>query len=406
MMNNFSYCTPTKVHFGKGSIEHLHEEVTLIGKKVLLVYGGSSIKRSGLYDTVKQKLADCQIFEVAGVEPNPRVTSVRKGAEICKKEGIDVVLAVGGGSVLDCSKAICAAAKYDGDAWDLVEDGSKVKAALPLVTILTLAATGSEYDWGCVISNLDTNEKMALCHPMLFPRVSILDPEYTYSVPANQIAAGATDIMSHIFEQYFCTETNLISDGICETILRTIIDVAPKLLKNPQDYDARAQMMWASSLACNGICSLGNGVMPWPCHAMEHELSAFYDITHGVGLAILTPRLMRYALTGETVERFCHYGKAVFDLPENADRMAMAQEAIAKTEEFFFKTLGIPSTLTALNITDEHFDEMAEHAMKCFPAMPQCLRPLQVEDIKKVYRDCLQLSAIDHVLLSDLLNCT
>lgn len=388
-MHNFSYCTPTKVHFGKGSIEHLYAEVTAIGKKVLLVYGGSSIKRSGLYDTVKQKLTDCQLFELGGVEPNPRVTSVRNGAEICKKEGVDVVLAVGGGSVLDCAKAIAAAAVYDGDAWDLVLDNSKVKAALPVVTILTLSATGSEYDFGSVISNLETNEKLPICNDHLFPRVSILDPEYTYSVPANQIAAGAADIMSHIYEQYFCTDSNIIADGLCETILRTIIDAAPKLLKDPKDYNARANMMWASSLACNGICSLGNGVRPWPCHAMEHELSAYYDITHGVGLAILTPRLMRFTLTEETVERFCHYGKAVFDLPENSDRMAMAQEAIAKTEEFFFKTLGIPATLSALNITDEHFDAMAEHAMKFSPAMPQCLRPLHIEDIKQVYRDSL-----------------
>lgn len=389
MMHNFSYCTPTKVHFGKGSIEQLHAEVTAVGKKVLLVYGGSSIKRSGLYDTVKQKLTDCQIFEVAGVEPNPRVTSVRKGAEICKKEGIEVVLAVGGGSVLDCAKAICAAAKYDGDAWDLILDGSKVKAALPLITVLTLAATGSEYDWGCVISNLETNEKLALCNPHIFPRVSILDPEYTYSVPPKQIAAGAADIMSHIWEQYFCSESNLISDGLCETVLRTVIDAAPKLLKDPKDYNARAQMMWASSLACNGICSLGNGPMPWPCHAMEHELSAYYDITHGVGLAILTPRLMRFALTAETVERFCHYGKAVFELPENTDRMAMAEAAIAKTEEFLYKTLGIPSTLGAIEIDDKHIDEMSEHALKFDPAFPLCMRPMHLEDIKKVYRDCL-----------------
>lgn len=388
-MQNFSYCTPTKVHFGKGSIEQLHDEVVAIGKKVLLVYGGSSIKKSGLYDTVKQKLSDCQIFEVAGVEPNPRVTSVRQGAEICKKEGIDVVLAVGGGSVLDCSKAICAAAVYDGDAWDLVLDASKVKAALPLVTVLTLSATGSEYDWGCVISNLETNEKLALCTPYLFPRVSILDPEYTYSVPASQIAAGAADIMSHIYEQYFCSETNLISDGLCETILRTIIDSAPKLLKDPKDYNARAQMMWASSLACNGICSLGNGVMPWPAHALEHELSAYYDITHGVGLAILTPRLMRFALNEKNVERLCHYGKAVFGLAEQDDRFAMANKAIELTEEFFFKTMGIPSTLTALNIGEEHIDAMAEHALKFDPALPQCMEPINLEDIKRIYRDCL-----------------
>lgn len=389
MMNNFSFCTPTRVHFGKGQIEQLHDEVTAIGNRVLLVYGGNSIKRSGLYDTVKAKLNDCTIFEVGGVEPNPRVTSVRQGAEICRKENIDVVLAVGGGSVLDCSKAICAAACYDGDAWDLVLDSSKVTKALPLVTVLTLSATGSEFDWGAVITNLDTNEKLPLISAHLFPRVSILDPEYTYSVPNNQTAAGAADIMSHIYEQYFCRESNLISDGICETILRTIIACAPRLLKDPHDYDARAQMMWASSLACNGICSLGNGPAPWPCHAMEHELSAFYDITHGVGLAILTPELMRYALNEETAERFCHYGKAVFDMPEEQDRMAMARKAIDKTEEFFV-SIGLPNSLKAVNIDETHIDEMAQHAVDFNGSFEVCPRPLSLEDIKQIYRNCIK----------------
>lgn len=387
-MYNFTFHTPTKVHFGKDSITHLHDEVVAVGKKVLLVYGGSSIKRSGLYDKVKALLADCQIFEVSGVEPNPRVTSVRAGAKICKEQNIDVVLAVGGGSVLDCSKAICAAACYDGDAWDLVLDSSKVTKALPLITVLTLSATGSEFDWGAVISNLDTNEKLALIHPLLYPKVSILDPQYTFSVPKNQTAAGAADIMSHIYEQYFCRESNLVSDGLCETILRTIIDCAPKAIANPEDYSARAQMMWASSLACNGICSLGNGPMPWPTHAMEHELSAFYDITHGVGLAILTPKLFRYFLNDETVERFCHYGKAVFDMPENPDRMAMAKEAIDKTEQFFV-SIDLPTTLGALGIGAEHIDEMAEHALKFNSSFHLCPRPLALEDIKQVYRDCL-----------------
>lgn len=387
-MQNFTFCTPTKVHFGKGQISHLHDEVTALGKKVLLVYGGSSIKRSGLYDKVKALLPDCTIVEEAGVEPNPRIDSVRSGAKKCKEHGIEVVLAVGGGSVLDCAKAICAGACYEGDAWDLVLDWNKVKSALPLVTVLTLSATGSEFDWGAVISNLETNEKLPLITEHCFPRVSILDPEYTYSVPNNQTAAGAADIMSHIFEQYFCTESNLISDGICETILRTIIECAPRLQQDPHDYNARAQMMWASSLACNGICSLGNGERPWPCHAMEHELSAIYDITHGVGLAILTPHLMRYSLNENTVERYCHYGKAVFELPEMEDRMCMAKMAIDKTEEFFTK-LGIPNNLGALGIDDKHIDEMAKHALEFNPTMPLCPRPLHLEDIKQVYRNSL-----------------
>lgn len=387
-MENFVFHTQTKVHFGKGTIEALHDEVVAVGKKVLLVYGGSSIKRSGLYDTVLAKLSDCQVFELAGVEPNPRVTSVRAGAQICKEQGVDVVLAVGGGSVLDCAKAICAAACYAGDAWDLVLDWNKVTKALPLVTVLTLAATGSEFDFGAVISNLETNEKLALISDHIYPKVSILDPQYTYSVPASQISAGAADIMSHIYEQYFCTKSNLISDGICETILRTIIACAPRLLKDPQDYDARAQMMWASSLACNGICSLGNGERPWPCHAMEHELSAQYDITHGVGLAILTPHLMRYALNADTVERFCHYGKAVFDMPEQEDRMAMAKEAIDKTEQFF-SSINLPNNLGALGIDDSRIDEMAEHCVKFNPSLELCPRPLYLDDVKQIYRNSL-----------------
>lgn len=387
-MHNFTYCTPTKVHFGKGQIEKLHDEVVAVGKKVLLVYGGNSIKRSGLYDDVKARLPECTIYEVAGVEPNPRIDSVRAGAALCKEHGIEVVLAVGGGSVLDCAKAICAGACYDGDAWELVLDWSKVKSALPLITVLTLSATGSEYDYGAVITNLETNEKLPLINDLLFPKVSILDPEYTYTVPPYQTAAGAADIMSHIYEQYFCTESNLVSDGICETILRTIIACAPKLLKNPEDYSARAQMMWASSLACNGICSLGNGDRPWPCHAMEHELSAFYDITHGVGLAVLTPHLMRYSLNDDTVERFCHYGKSVFFMPEQDDRFAMAKEAIDKTEEFF-TSIGIPNNLTALNIDDKHIDEMAKHALAFNPTFHLCPRPLDLEDIKQIYRNAL-----------------
>lgn len=389
MMNKFSYYSPTKIYFGKGTIQQLHKEISILGNKVLLVYGGNSIKTSGLYDEIRNNLKDCQIFELAGVEPNPRITSVYQGAEICKKNGVDIVLAVGGGSVIDCSKAICAASKYDGDAWDLITRKSKINSSLPLICVSTIAATGSEYNSNCVISNLDTNEKLPVQSPLLFPKVSILDPEYTYSVPKLHIAAGAVDIMSHILEQYFCNETNLISDGICETLLRTIIDVSPKILQNPYDYDAHAQMMWASSLACNGLCSLGNGIMPWPCHIMEHELSALYDITHGVGLAIITPRLMRYVLTEKTVERFCQYGKAVFNVSETQDRMLIAQEAISKTEDFLFNTLGLPSTLSELNISDEHFEQMAKHAMKCSPSIMCYIRSLRFNDLKQIYQDCL-----------------
>lgn len=385
-MKNFTFYTPTKVSFGKGAIEYLPKAVHTFGKKVLLVYGGGSIVKSGLYAKVKELLKDCDIFEVKGVEPNPRITSVREGVKICKEHNIDVVLAVGGGSVLDCSKAICAGAYYAGDAWDLVLDPNKVTNAKPLVTILTLSATGSEFDWGCVISNLDTNEKLALCHEALFPAYSILDPEYTFSVSKYQTAAGCADMMSHIMEQYFVLGSSVITDGICESVLKTAIINTKKALDNPNDYDARAQLMWASSLACNGICSVGNTFSPWVCHGIEHEVSAYYDITHGVGLAIITPQWMRYSLNDQTVDRFCQFAKNVFDVAPCDDQFKMANEGIDKLAEFFC-SIGIAKNFTELKLGKDHIDDMAKHACE-FGAFDKAIKPLNVDDVKVILNNC------------------
>lgn len=385
-MNNFTFCTPTKVYFGKGAISNLKEAVTNFGTKVLLVYGGGSIKKSGLYDTVLKNLDKCEIFELSGVEPNPRIDSVRAGVELCRKHNIDVVLAVGGGSVLDCSKAICAGVFYEGDAWDLVLDNSKVTEALPLVTVLTLSATGSEFDFGAVISNLQTNEKLALCHDKLFPKASILDPSYTFSVSAYQSAAGAADMMSHIMEQYFVLGSNIISDGLCEAILKTAIVNTKKVLKDPNDYDARAQLMWASSLACNGICSLGNTKSPWVCHGIEHEVSAYYDITHGVGLAIITPHWMRYSLNEQTVDRFCQFAANVFNVPYSDDKFKMANEGIDKLAQFF-NEIGIAKSFSELNIGKEHIEDMAKHAVE-FGCFDTAIRPLNVADVVTILNNC------------------
>lgn len=385
-MFNFAYNTPTKVEFGKGKISVLEPTIANFGKKVLLVYGGGSIKKMGLYDKVYDLLKGYEIFEVAKVEPNPKIASVRQGVEICKKEKIDVVLAVGGGSVLDCAKAICAGTFYEGDAWDLVLDSSKVHKALPLVTVLTLSATGSEYDWGAVISNPDTNEKLPLITPYIFPYLSILDPEYTFSVPKNQTAAGTVDMMSHIFEQYFVVKGNDVTDGLCETILKTAIKNCRLCLKDPNDYDARANLMWASSLACNGICAVGREGSPWVCHGIEHEISAYYDITHGVGLAILTPRWMEYSLNDKTLPRYCQYARNVWALT-GEDSFDLAKKAIALTFDFF-KEIGIPMTLSELNIDDKHIKDMAKHACE-FNDFATALRPLDVNDVENILRMCL-----------------
>ena len=386
-MQAYNFCTPTAVYFGKGKINVLPEVIKKHGTRVLLVYGGGSIKKQGIYQKIHELLADCQIYELQGVEPNPRITSVRDGAQMCKDHNIEVILAAGGGSVLDCAKAIAAGAKYDGDPWDLVLDNSLVKDALPLCTILTLSATGSEFDWGAVISNLETNEKLALISDHLFPAASILDPSYTYSVSAYQTAAGGCDIMSHIFEQYFVLGSSIVNDGLCESIVRSVMINTKKALENPDDEQARSELMWASSLACNGICSLGNTPSPWVCHAIEHELSGYYDITHGIGLAILTPRFMRYSLNDSTVKRFANFAVRVMDVTPNDDLYSVANEGIDRLFAFY-EEIGVPMHLKDVGIDDKHFEAMAEHAIK-FAPLNMAIRPLDKDDVVAILKDCL-----------------
>lgn len=364
-MNNFYYSIPTKILFGKGQIENLGRTVKQYGKRVLLIYGGGSIKKIGLYNKVMQQLADngVEVVELSGVEPNPRITTVNKGAQVCKEEGVDVVLAVGGGSTLDCAKVVAAAANYEGDAWDLVKDASKVKKVLPIITVLTLSATGSEMDAYAVISNMETNEKLGTGHEEMKPKVSILDPEYTYSVSKYQTAAGTADIMSHVFEEYFeRSEGAFLQNRMAEAILKTCIKYGKIAVESPEDYEARANLMWASSLALNGLMHYGK-VGSWSVHPMEHELSAFYDITHGVGLAILTPHWMEYVLDETSVDKFVEYGVNVWDIDKNQDKYVIAKQAIQKTREYFL-SLEIPMSLREVGIEEEKLEVMARQATR------------------------------------------
>lgn len=385
-MENFVFCTPTKVYFGKGQIENLTKAVGGFGKKVLLVYGGGSIKKIGLYDKVKGLLKDFEIYELSGVEPNPKYESVVEGVNLCKKYGIEVVLAVGGGSVIDCSKAICAGALYDGEPWDLITYKNSVSKKIPLVTVLTLSATGSEFDYGAVISKMDTNEKLAYCDDVLFPEISITDPEYTYTVSAYQTASGSIDIFSHIMEQYFTDKSAYISDCICESVLKTVIKYAPIAVKNPNDYEARSNLMWASSLACNGITSLGNNGYAWSCHQMEHVLSAYYDITHGVGLAIVTPRWLQYILSEETVHNFVKYGVNVWGIDSSLDKFEIAKKSIQKTYEFF-KELGVPMTLKEVGIGEEKLEEMAMRSAN--NGLDEAYIKLDKNAVLEIFKNCL-----------------
>ncbi len=387
-MQAYDYRVPTRLISGKGAVEKLPEIIKGFGKKVLLAYGGGSVKRIGLYDQVKALLSDYEVFELSGIEPNPKIESVRKGAEICRKEGIDFIIALGGGSVIDAVKAISASAAYEGDAWDVVQNAGLITKVIPFFTVLTLAATGSEYDSAAVISNTATNEKLFLGHPDLFPVASVLDATYTFSVPANQTAAGAADILSHTFEQYFVTEGSIITDSMCEGMLKTVIECTPRALENPQDYDARAQLMTASSLGCCGILALGRGISVWPCHGIEHEISAFHDITHGVGLAIIIPHWMRYSLNETTAPRFAQYGVNVFGLDRSAPAMETAKKAIELTEQFF-RRIGIPAKLSEVGVTDEHFEEMADHLISHWWSLEGAFAPIDRDGILSILRASL-----------------
>lgn len=386
-MENFSFKAYTEMIFGKGQITNLPEVISRYGKNILLAYGGGSIKRNGIYDSVKKLLKDYNIIELDKIEPNPKIETVRRGVKLCKENNIDVILAVGGGSTIDCAKVVAAGAFYDGDPWDLVTNPEKIDKVLPIVTILTLAATGSEMNGNAVISKMDTNEKLGTASVNMKPQVSILDPEYLYTLPSIQTAAGTADIMSHVFESYFKkTEGAFVQDKFSEGLLETCIKYCPIALKDPKNYEARANLMWASSMALNGLCGSGKPGA-WTCHPIEHELSAFYDITHGVGLAIVTPRWMRYILSENTVDKFVDYAINVWKLEPKEDKFALANEAIDLTEKFF-KDCGIPMTLKEVNIDETHFDEMAKGAVE-HGSLAYAYVPLNETDVKKILEMCL-----------------
>lgn len=387
-MQNFDYMTPTRLIFGRDAIAKLPEVMTQFGKKILLTYGGGSIKKIGLYQKVLEMLEGYDIVELPGIQPNPKYDpSVLDGVRLCKEHNVDVILSVGGGSVLDCSKAIAAGAKYDGDPWDLISYKVKAKAALPIVDILTLAATGSEYDCGGVISRTETNDKIGYIDPLLFPVVSILDPVYTFTVSKKQTAAGIADAMNHTIEQYFVADSTLLNDGFCESMLRSLMTNGRKCLENPEDYTARAEMMLACTYGCNGILALGNSYSGWPCHGIEHALSAYYDITHGEGLAIITPRWMRHILSERTMDRFVKYGINVFGIDPTLPKQEIAGKAIDATYEFF-ESINIPMHLREVGIDDSRIDEMAHH-IAVNEGLDKAYVPLTEQDIKEILLESL-----------------
>lgn len=389
-MYNFTFDVSTKIFFGKGQIKNLSGEIIKYSNRILLVYGGGSIKKNGIYNAVVSNLKENNIefIELSGVEPNPRIESVRKGVELCRVNNLDGVLAIGGGSSIDCAKVIAAGVKYNGDAWDLVKNRKFIKDALPIFSVLTIAATGSEMDVNAVISDISRNEKLGTGAPSTLPKVSILDPEYTYSVPKKHTAAGTADIMSHTFENYFNVNNDAyLQSRMAEAILKTCIHYGPIACQNPENYEARANLMWSSSWAINGLLAQG-ATQDWSVHPIEHELSAFYDITHGDGLAILTPHWMRYILSEDTVDKFVEYGVNVWNIDKNLDKFTIANKAIDLTQDFFTNSLNIPKNLRELDIDEEYFDQMSVKATKGNGRINGYVT-LNPDDIKKILINAL-----------------
>ena len=391
-MQDFIFEVPTKILFGKDQLDKLGKEIKKYGSKVLLVYGGGSVKKTGLYDKIINILNENNIefSDMPGIEPNPRIESVRKGVKMAKENSSDFILAVGGGSVIDASKLIAAGAKTDADPWDIVIGKEKVQSALPIGAILTIAATGSEMDNGSVITNMETKQKLGWGSPHVLPKFAIMNPEFTFTVPKYHTAAGTADIMSHTMENYFSVdESAYLQDRFAEGILKTLIKYGPVAYNDPENYEARANIMWANSWAINGLLSEGKS-HGWSVHAMEHELSAFYDITHGVGLAILSPRWLEFCLNDKTEKRIADFGYNVFGIQKSGSVRLDAENAIDALYSFFKDDMHIPMSLKEVGIDESKLKEMAENCIKNKKGENiKGFVELNADDIYEIYKACL-----------------
>ena len=355
-MNNFTYHNPTRIHFGQGQIAKLAEEIPA-DAKVLITYGGGSIKKNGVLGQVHAALQGRSYQEFGGIEANPHFETLMQAVEIVQRDGIDYILAVGGGSVIDGSKFIAAAARYEGDPWEILTTyGSKIVDAVPLGTVLTLAATGSEMNSGAVITKAATQDKLFFFSPLVQPRFSILDPVTTYSLPARQIANGVVDAYVHTLEQYSTYPVNAkVQDRIAEGLLRTLIEEGPVALANPQNYDARANLMWAATMALNGTLSTGVPT-DWATHMIGHELTALYGLDHAQTLAIVQTAVWKHKLASKQA-KLAQYAERVFDVREGSEA-SKAQAAIEQTERFF-AAMGNPPRLSAYGLGEEVIEAVA-----------------------------------------------
>lgn len=362
-MLNFDLHLPTRIIFGRDTQKQIGVLLKPHAKKVLLHYGGSSIKKSGLYDEVIASLkeSNLEFVELGGVVPNPRLSLVHEGIALCKKEKVDLILAVGGGSVIDSAKAIAIGFYYNGDVWEVYENRKAITAALPVATILTIPAAGSEASNSTVITNEEKQMKLGYGSNLVRPLLSIMNPEMFFTLPKNQVANGVADMMSHIFERYFTNtlQTDL-TDGLCETTLKTIMKNALLVASDPKNYDAWCQVGFAGTIAHNDLLGLGRS-QDWACHGMEHELSAIYDVAHGAGLAVLTPAWMEYVYK-TNINMFVQFAVNIMGVESSfREPDAIVKEGISRLREFFMK-MGLPSTLAELGINQEKLELMAKKA--------------------------------------------
>ncbi len=362
-MLNFDFYAPARILFGRDAEKRIGELLKPHAKKALLHYGGGSIKRSGLYDAVTASLkkSGVDFVELAGVKPNPRLSLAHEGIALCKKEGVDLILAVGGGSVIDSAKAIAMGVYYDGDIWEVYEQGKKIEKALPVATVLTIPAAGSESSGDTVITNEEKQLKYGYGSPRLRPLLSVMNPELFMTLPKEQLAYGVADMMSHVFERYFTNTTHTdLTDGLCETTLKTLMKNALLACADMKNYDAWAELGFAGTVAHNGLVGMGRE-QDWACHGMEHELSAIYDVAHGAGLAVVTPGWMQYVYK-DNINMFVQFAVNVMGVEGSfRDPDAIVQEGIGRLRDFFGK-LGLPATLTELGIGRDKLEEMAKKA--------------------------------------------
>jgi alcohol dehydrogenase YqhD (iron-dependent ADH family) len=386
-MKNFRFSCSTEMIFGKDVQLAVGEETKKYGSKVLLHYGSGHIKKSGVYEQVTGALkkAGVDFLELGGVQPNPRLSLVREGIRLCRENGVDFILAVGGGSVIDSAKGIALGTVDDGDVWDFYIGKRNADKALPVGVVLTIPAAGSESSVGSVVTNEETADKRPYDSELLRPKFAFMNPELTYTLPPYQTACGAADIMAHIMERYFTQEKNVeLTDRLCEAALKTIIDNVPAALADPDNYAARAEIMWTGSLAHNDLLGTGR-IGDWSSHMIEHELSGINDVAHGAGLAVIFPAWMRYVYR-QDINRFAQFAVRVWNV--EMDYFDIEKTALKGIEAIkaFFKSIGLPVSLTEIGITPSHYDRIATNCRCTNGDAVGSFLPLKNADIVEILK--------------------